>query len=233
MIRIIVRVIPAAASAGGISIVGICSILFCAWIATAVGVTPYNVWCPFVWLGGVSCTSSSSSGTEPIRSGIVYGKRTSTPINKPAQNEDKPLERTVISAPSPTRYASSVEPTRTPTSTPTVRASVDNVPISVCSNPNATITRPQTGSLVREWLIINGTAVRENFDYYKIEYQIPGDNEWNWLFTGETPVTQGNLMSLDLTTAPFPPGVYNIRLIVVDTTGNYYPDPCQISIKFE
>jgi hypothetical protein len=75
---------------------------------------------------------------------------------------------------------------------------------------------------------VQGTAKIENFQYYKIEFSA-GEHpfNWNWIGEGRNPVEGGVLLAWN--TAGLAPGVYSLRLTVVDITGNY-PPPCQVQI---
>jgi hypothetical protein len=75
---------------------------------------------------------------------------------------------------------------------------------------------------------ISGTANIPNFQYYKLEWSSAGaPDQWHWFAGAETPVDHGVLGTFD--PALVPPGAYNIRLVVVDITGNY-PQPCNVQV---
>ncbi|MFQ5578294.1 MAG: hypothetical protein ACE5G8_15035, partial [Anaerolineae bacterium] len=76
---------------------------------------------------------------------------------------------------------------------------------------------------------IFGAAAIEAFDYYKIEFLVPG-GDWNFIESHATPVSDGLLASWN--TATVPPGRYEFRLVVVNQTGNY-PEPCQIQLTVQ
>jgi catechol 2,3-dioxygenase-like lactoylglutathione lyase family enzyme len=75
---------------------------------------------------------------------------------------------------------------------------------------------------------IRGTATRPNFAYYKFEYKPEGAGTWNFLVRFDRPVTTGVLMDWYTTTVR--PGVYWLRLIVVDKTGNYWPEFAELRV---
>jgi hypothetical protein len=78
---------------------------------------------------------------------------------------------------------------------------------------------------VSGWVTFTGSAVHDNFDYYKLEYGAGSSpSDWSWFYGGETPVWNGTLGYLSL-----PRGTYTIRLTVVEKSGNY-PTPCQVTI---
>ena len=70
---------------------------------------------------------------------------------------------------------------------------------------------------------IRGTAAIERFQFYKIEYGM-GEKPSSWNSIGDIrkqAVADGVLASWNV--AGFPPGVYKLRLTVVDMTGNFAP----------
>ena len=73
-----------------------------------------------------------------------------------------------------------------------------------------------------------GTATRPNFDYYKFEFKPEGAKDWNFLVRFDRPVVDGVLMEWHTTTVP--PGVYWLRLIVVDKSGNYWPEFAELRV---
>ncbi len=117
-------------------------------------------------------------------------------------------------------------PTPTPTPTPTPQ-------VAVCP-PWASITEPTVNAKLDGAGItfIRGTATIDNFWYYKLEF---GVGEWptEWSLIQELhyqPVVNGYLG--DWKTGALPEGVYQLRLTVVDKTGNY-PEPCQVRVIIE
>ncbi len=128
-------------------------------------------------------------------------------------------------------------PTLTPTPRPTAVPQTVNTPTPEpaantgvtpnCPNPGGRITQPGDGATVSGMVQIFGAAVTENFDYYKIEFRVPG-SDWNFIQAYDTPVpTEGFLGAWNSDTVP--PGTYGFRLVVVDVTGNY-PEPCEITL---
>ena len=97
------------------------------------------------------------------------------------------------------------------------------------------ITSPADGDTVRGNVPIIGTA---SFDpavveFYKIELGIPNGGDIQWLTLGEThntPVVNGQLEYLQA--EGLPPGVYYLRLIVIQDS-NYVGEPHQIQITVE
>jgi LysM repeat protein len=117
-------------------------------------------------------------------------------------------------------------PTPTPTPTPTPQ-------VAVCS-PQVNITEPTVNAKLDGSGItfIRGTATVDNFWYYKLEFAF---GEWptEWFLIEDLhfePVIGGYLG--DWKTGALPEGVYQLRLVVVDGTGNY-PTPCQLQVIIE
>jgi len=144
-----------------------------------------------------------------------------------------PPPPTVTSTASPTleRPTRPVRPTTTPevnvTATPVVRP-------AACSNPNVRITSPGANQTVKGPVPVRGTANIANFQYYKVEVG-PGANpkDQEWTVVGQlhqTPVTGGVLETFN--SDAYPTGLYTLRLLVVDQTGNY-PEPCRVTITVQ
>jgi LysM repeat protein len=113
-------------------------------------------------------------------------------------------------------------PAPTPTPTPQVAA---------CS-PQVNITEPTVNAELDGSGItfIRGTASIANFWYYKLEFAY---GEWptEWFLIEDLhyePVVSGYLG--DWKTGALPEGVYQLRLVAVDGTGNY-PQPCQVQVN--
>jgi len=76
------------------------------------------------------------------------------------------------------------------------------------------------------WWDIYGTAVDAHLDYWKTELASDGQN-WTLLYRQSAPVQDGKLMAFNIRTVP--KGSYQLRLLVVNRTGNY-AEPCVIQI---
>jgi hypothetical protein len=122
--------------------------------------------------------------------------------------------------------APTVAPSATPA--PARRASPTAAAAAACPNPNATILFPPNGAPISGIVPFIGSANVENLAYYKIEYRPAGTESWNYLtqVDGQR-VKDDKLIEFHSTTIP--PGAYDFRLIVVDTSGNY-PPPCEITL---
>jgi LysM repeat protein len=139
---------------------------------------------------------------------LIPGYAAPTPVVQPVRPKVRPT----------------AAPTPTPTPTPTPQ-------VAVCS-PQANITEPTVNAELDGSGItfVRGTATIDNFWYYKLEFAF---GEWptEWFLIEDLhfePVVGGYLG--DWKTGALPEGVYQLRLVVVDGTGNY-PEPCQVQVN--
>jgi serine/threonine protein kinase len=96
-------------------------------------------------------------------------------------------------------------------------------PAPICSQPGVCLSSPRMNQRVSGVLAIEGTAQIEKFQFYKIEIAT-GEEPAAWSVVHEThdkPVEAGRLEELN--SADLPNGVYWLRLVVVDQTGNFPP----------
>lgn len=100
------------------------------------------------------------------------------------------------------------------------------VPFTALACPQATVRIAQIVSGRPGWWLVTGTAAHPELDYWKMELSADGQN-WTLLYRHTGPVTGGQL--LDFNTRTVPPGVYQLRLVVVDKTGNYAA-PCTVQV---
>ncbi len=80
------------------------------------------------------------------------------------------------------------------------------------------------------WWRMAGSAAIPHLWYWKAELSPDGGSHWVGLHKSEAAVTAGHL--LDFHTGTVNPGAYQMRLVVVDRTGNY-PEPCVIGVEVE
>lgn len=112
------------------------------------------------------------------------------------------------------------QPTLAPLDTPTPAPQRPS-----CPDPRAVITAPGLNAQVSGMVPILGNATHEAFTYYKLEYGAGANpNVWSYFDGGERPVQGGQLGTLNA--GALAPGTYSIRVVVVDTSGNF-PPPCQ------
>jgi len=138
----------------------------------------------------------------------------------------------------PTSLPSSWTPTPIPTVTPTPTITPTPAPPPApptpqvrlhCAYSGAVIISPAPNAVIRGVVPIVGTARHPNFQYYKLELGI-GTNPKKWSYIGgkKQQVVRGQLGVFNGRSVPA--GVYTIRLMVVDNTGNY-PPPCRVTVR--
>lgn len=111
-----------------------------------------------------------------------------------------------------------IEITSTPPPPPPPQVAPPN-----CPNPGSRITQPGNGARVAGVIQITGAAFVDNFEYYKFEFRPAGGGDWSFITRYDNSVAGGVLGSWNTDTVP--PGTYELRLVVVDFTGNF-PEPC-------
>ena len=92
------------------------------------------------------------------------------------------------------------------------------------------LTSPTQGAQLSGLVWAQGTAIIEDFWYYKLEYRKDGLDNWHFITGQHDPIIDGVLGSFD--TRIVPDGTYFFRLVIVDRTGNY-PPPCEIVVRIE
>ncbi len=131
----------------------------------------------------------------------------------------------------PPSFFSSSAPTSGSTTTDTTASSIPRV--VGCSASGSQITSPSAGALVTGRFTVVGSATLGNrndeFNFYKLEVRGENDDAWVNVRQANAAVSQGALGTVN--TAQFGPGHYQLRLTVVDETGNYI-DPCAIRLTF-
>ncbi|MCX6031326.1 MAG: hypothetical protein NT169_18765 [Chloroflexi bacterium] len=174
--------------------------------------------------------------------GLVYFLSTtvSDAVQPFVEDAQTPTPAPLVSRPvaSPTLPLPETMPTETPTARPrptlrpqpTVVLTTPTPAVQTprCSDPRAVITAPGVNATVSGMTPIYGTATHERFRYYKLEYGAGADPAvWSYFAGGEKAVTGGLLGNLNA--GALAPGVYSLRIVVVDASGNF-PTPCQTVI---
>jgi len=132
----------------------------------------------------------------------------SAPTNTPPRN-GIPLVATERPGPTPTQSATD----------------------GACTDPDSIINSPGVGATLSGTFTIIGTARVEEFSFYKLELRQEGTGApYVTFYTGAAQVVGGPLAELN--TTPYPDGEYWLRLVVVNTTGNY-PERCAILVVFD
>jgi len=176
----------------------------------------------FILIGGVFYTSQS------LVEGIPLPEITPTPT------------ALIVLPPSPTPPP--LLPTPTPTETPRPRptlppletvAPTPDAPQAApanCLDPGVRISEPGTGAAVSGVIQIIGSASIPDFWYYKFEFRGNGFGDWTFIQRFDTSINGGILGAWD--TRSVPSGNYELRLVVVDKTGNY-PEPCVVQLSVQ
>lgn len=126
----------------------------------------------------------------------------------------------------PTAAVVCVTPTPLPvvcvTPTPVSPVCVTPTPVGTPLPSCRDLTYPPNNAVVKGQIEIRGTAVVQDFWYYKVEFRFDNEpNHWRYIYSAYAPVRDGVLAVWD--TSPLPNGVYWLRLAVVDRTANYRP----------
>lgn len=125
--------------------------------------------------------------------------------------------------PQPVEAPVAVQPTATP---------VPAVAQPICPDSRAVIISPGAGQTVSGAVSVQGTAVHEDFWYYKLEFT-PGNGAnaaFGWFDGGENQVRNGYLGSFN--SGAVANGTYTIRVVSVDSSGNF-PPPCLVTINVQ
>ena len=156
----------------------------------------------------------------PVALATATPLATGTPAS-PGDDTIAEVEPTVAPTVAPT--ATPVLPTPTPTAEPIIAAA--------CADPRSVISAPGVNQTVSGSVNVTGTAIHENFLYYKVEYaegaNIDPTGSFSFLADSRVQVSGSTLASFDSTN--FANGAYTLKLTVVDNTGNF-PPPCTVSI---
>ncbi len=177
---------------------------------------------------------------------LVSNPMVATPVTTP---EPTPTETTgplAASTLTPTPPPATITPTATPTTVrptrppqPTTTAEVIASPTPAvrpvaCPNPGVQIASPGVNQAISGNFAIRGTASIPNFQYYKLEVgpgSGPRDHEWTVVGQLHERTVSGGVLET-FNSGAYPAGVYTLRLVVVDQTGNY-PEPCRVTIRVE
>jgi hypothetical protein len=101
-----------------------------------------------------------------------------------------------------------------------------------CVDARTQITSPTTLQRYSGIFSIYGTAVRDDFWYYKIEIRPDTASIYNFYMSSYSQVT--NSLLAQLNSEIFGDGVHWLRLTVVDITANIQPDAiCEIPVIFD
>lgn len=107
---------------------------------------------------------------------------------------------------------------------------VQQLALEGCSAAAASLSSPGAGQHLSGMFTVTGTAALDNFQYYKLEVRPDFTNVYNFYSRSDVPVINGVLGTINADL--FDDGLYWVRLVVVDKTGNF-PDPCAIPVIFD
>ncbi len=121
-----------------------------------------------------------------------------------------------------------------PTSPGQAQESPSSIPRQAgCSVPGIQIAYPAPGATLTSRFAVTGSATlgedNSRFSFYKVELRAENETTFHNVGQANQPVVNGVLASID--PAVFGPGHYQLKLTVVDITGNY-PQPCAIRVTF-
>ncbi len=166
---------------------------------------------------------------------------TATPALPPTPTQPPPQEQLpfiVVATATPTPAFATVrpEPTATPIPLPTPTAAPTTPPADVlvadCPNPAAArIDSPVAGETVSGVYVVRGTAdFPGGVGRYKLEILRPNIPGWAFLWENYNAVKDGVLMPR-FDSSLFPPGVYTLRLSLVDAAGQDTGIYCSVQIR--
>ena len=176
-----------------------------------------------------------------ILGGAIYFTAIYLEPNLDLETETEPTPIVLLQpTPTPTTGPPTITPTPRPTRTPrptqtpevTLTPTPEPVVLPNCPNSKARLTNPTVNAVLKGVVEFRGSANIDDFQFYKLELKGEATSgEWQTIFTGETPVTDGFLGTWD--TSALPAGAYTFRLVVVDNTGNYPVAPCEVNVTIE
>lgn len=99
-----------------------------------------------------------------------------------------------------------------------------------CTDSGSFISAPTVGAVLSGVVPFYGTATHPDLQFYKLEVRRQGTDEFITVHTGYGHVNGGLVGTVN--TPGFSNGEYWVRLVVVDSTGNY-PERCSILYVFQ
>lgn len=184
----------------------------------------------------IAATPTSPHDPTPtidIPLAILLGTPTPAPTAPPrigATATPLPLP-TPTALPTPTPVPTLVPiVTLEPLPTPTPEATTEPEWVADCPYADAQITSPAPGQRIQGVIPIVGTAGFAAGGKYKIEILRPNVPGWAFLWEGYSEVKSGVLMPAFDSTL-FPPGVYTLRLLIVDPAGQETTLICRVPIR--
>ncbi len=120
-----------------------------------------------------------------------------------------------------------VQETPTPTPLPAPVVVAPN-----CPDQRSLLIRPGANEVVSGGYNVVGSATHESFQFYKIEVAPGANASGNWEHKGGQSVQVVNNLLATVDTTSMSNGLWSLRLVVVDQTGNF-PPPCQVTITVQ
>jgi len=118
-----------------------------------------------------------------------------------------------------------------PEPSPTPEPAVGEALIADCPSPAARITSPVAGEVVSGIYVVRGTAdFPGGVGRYKLEILRPNVPGWAFLWENYNAVRDGVLMPR-FDAGLFPPGVYTLRLMLIDGAGQETGIYCSVQIR--
>ncbi len=158
--------------------------------------------------------------TEPP--GEQGGEQVAEPAATPTFTALPPTPTLVPEPPTATPEPPTPEPAPVVAAAPAAAAA--------CADPGTQIFSPGVNQAVAGTVEIVGAASSPIFQEYKLEWAPAGTESFNWFSGASTPVESGVLGYFD--SAAVPAQAIDLRLTVVDNTGNFQP-PCVVTINVQ
>lgn len=197
---------------------------------------------------GIDTTGGATGGTggatgeqnAPAASGgVAVLPPTATPTPLPPTPTDTPPPPTPTPTETPVPLPTATDtPVPLPTPEPVVvveEPTPTPAPVVVapaCPDGRSVISQPGVNQTVSGVVPIVGSATHEQFNFYKLEFAPGANAEGGYVyFDGTAAQVSGGVLG-NFNSPGVANGVYTIRLIVVDATGNY-PPPCSVTVNVQ
>ena len=192
----------------------------------------YSAWlAAFVTIAVMGLTYLFSTVvSDAVRPLVSEGQPTATPTTAALAGAANITPTLPLPETTPTTTATRrPKPTARPQPTPLPQDTPTPGPVRPrCPDPRAVIMSPGINAQVSGMVPIIGTAEHQNFQFYKLESGVGASpTVWSYFDGGDRPVQGGQLGTLNA--GALAPGTYSVRIVVVDSSGNF-PPPCQTTI---
>ncbi len=155
------------------------------------------------------------------------------PTESPGEQAAEPAATPTFTALPPTATFTPDPPTATPeppTPEPAPVVAAAPAAAAACADPGTQIFSPGVNQAVAGTVEITGVATSPIFQEYKLEWAPAGTGSFNWFTGASVPVESDVLGYFD--SAAVPPQAIDLRLTVVDNTGNFQT-PCTVTINVQ